>query len=126
MLQSSGMKSNLTECTIYVAKEYKGWQKTVLLKLQEMYSESDNSLPPNNEIFLALKALDELNPYIKKIMPFVQATKESISLHKADALGISLPFDESAVLSANKKYLASTLEVRLHLVLNLPKYHASE
>ncbi len=80
-----------------------------------MYSKSDNSLPPNNEIFLALKAIKELNPYIKKIMPFVQAIKESVSLHRADALGISLPFDEKVVLSASKKYLAGTLEVSLYL-----------
>jgi hypothetical protein len=111
MSQSSSTKQGLTKCTIYVAEEYKGWQKTVLLKLQEMYSPSDNSLPPNNEVFLALKTIDELNPNIKKIMPFVQAMKESVSLRKADAFIIKLPFDEKAVLSANIKYLARTLEV---------------
>ena len=106
------MKQGPTKCTIYVAEEYKGWQKTVLLKLQEMYSTSDNSLPPNNKIFLALKALDELSLHIKKIMPFVQVMKENVSLYKADALSIKLSFDEEAVLSANKKYLARTLEVK--------------
>ena len=107
---TSGKKAP-TRCTIYVAEEYKGWQKTILIKLKELYNESDNSFPPNDVIFHTMKTIDELAPHAKKIMPFVQITKENVSAHKVDALGITLPFSEKAVRMDNMKYLANTLEV---------------
>ena len=99
-----------------MAEEYKGWQKTILIKLKELYNESDNSFPPNDVIFRTMKAVDELTPYQRKIMPFVQITKENVSAHKVDALGITLPFSEKAVLMENTKYLANTLEVCMCVV----------
>ena len=38
-------------------------------------TQADNSLPSNKEVLETLKAIDELNPHMKKLMPFVQNTK---------------------------------------------------
>ena len=84
-----------------------------MLKLKELYEENDNKFPDNGDIFQALQTISELNPYIKKIMPFVQMLKDSFNDNMTAALDITLPFDEKTVLLAHKEYLVSTLEVNL-------------
>ncbi len=46
---------------------------------------------------------------MKKVMPFVQFTKERVSAVGPSALGLTLDFDERAVLEENAAHLASTL-----------------
>ena len=95
-----------------MAEKYHGWQEIVLVKLKELYNESENTLPEGKEIFQSLKAVSELGPYLKKVMPFVQMLKDNLGLKKAAALDIVLPFNEKNVLQAHKVYLASTLKVK--------------
>ena len=37
--------------------------------------QAENCLPPNKEVFESLKAVAELKPHMKKLMPFVQHVK---------------------------------------------------
>ena len=60
---------------IYVAKCYPEWQRLILLKLEELYNEEQNCLPPNKEILTKLKTIEYLKPHMKKLMHFVQHTK---------------------------------------------------
>ena len=96
---------------IYVAHGYPEWQHTTLVKLKEMYREEDNSLPPNKEVFEKLKSLPELKPNMKKLMPFVQQVKDNVAAKGAEALQLSLPFDERETLMINLNYLVRSLEV---------------
>ena len=96
---------------VYVAEGYPSWQHLTLVKLGEMYNEAENSLPPNKEVFEKLKSLPELKPHMKKLMPFVQQVKDNIAVKKAEALQLTLPFDEKATLMINLNYLVRSLEV---------------
>lgn len=97
----------------------------VLLKLKELYNESENTLPDSNEIFQSLKTVSELSPYLKKVMPFVQMLKDNLSIKKAATLDIVLPFNEKSVLQAHEVYLASTLKVKF-LVIILIQWNGGE
>lgn len=96
---------------IYVAQDYPPWQHITLVKLRELYNEADNSLPPNKEVFAKLKSIPELKPSMKKLMPFVQQVKDNVAIKKAEALELTLPFDEKATLLVNLNYLVRSLEV---------------
>ena len=76
-----------------------------------MYNEADNSLPPNKEMFEKLKSLPELKQHMKKLMPFVQQVKDNMAVKKAEALQLSLSFNEKATLMINLNYLVRSLEV---------------
>ena len=102
---------------VYVAEGYPSWQHLTLVKLRELYNEADNSLPPNKEVFEKLKSLPELKPHMKKLMPFVQQVKDNVAVKKAEALQLSLPFDEKATLMINLNYLVRSLEVSVWLCL---------
>lgn len=62
-----------------------------------------------------LAEMPELKKYMKRVMPFVQATRESLQRVGVDALSVALPFDEAAVLADNLQYLLNTLDVSRRL-----------
>lgn len=49
---------------------------------------------------------------MKRVMPFVQATREKVDQYGLKALALTLEFDETEVLRKNSIYLANTLDVR--------------
>lgn len=55
--------------------------------------------------------MDELKKYMKRVMPFVQATREKVDQFGVKALALTLEFDEAEVLRNNSTYLANTLDV---------------
>lgn len=55
--------------------------------------------------------MDELKKYMKRVMPFVQATREKVGQFGVKALALTLEFDEAEVLRNNSIYLANTLDV---------------
>lgn len=68
-------------------------------------------LPDNKTISSKLGELPELKKYMKRVMPFVQATRDNMDRIGADALSVGLQFDEAAILKDNVQYLLSTLDV---------------
>lgn len=50
---------------------------------------------------------------MKKVMPFVQATREKVDHLGIKALALTLEFDEADVLRDNSAYLANTLDVSI-------------
>lgn len=50
---------------------------------------------------------------MKRVMPFVQATREKIDAIGLQALSLTLDFDEMDVLSKNIVYLENTLDVSI-------------
>ncbi|XP_072941496.1 leucine--tRNA ligase, cytoplasmic isoform X2 [Epargyreus clarus] len=94
---------------IWVAKEFPKWQHIILSTLKELNGPS--GLPDNKIISTKLGEMAELKKYSKRVMPFVQATREQLDRLGADALSVGLPFDEAAVLRDNRQYLLSTLDL---------------
>jgi leucyl-tRNA synthetase len=58
-----------------------------------------------------LGGIPDLKKYMKRVMPFVQATRENMERVGVEALSLALPFDEAAILLDNKQYLLGTLDV---------------
>lgn len=48
---------------------------------------------------------------MKRVMPFVQTTREKVNQLGVKALALTLEFDEAEVLRNNSGYLANTLDV---------------
>ena len=67
--------------------------------------------PDNKEISVVLSSKPELKKYMKRVMPFVQATRDKVNSTGLSALRLTLDFDEMAVLATNKAYLENTLDV---------------
>lgn len=51
---------------------------------------------------------------MKRVMPFVQATREKLEQLGPEALALTLEFDEAEILKSNSVYLAKTLNVSKH------------
>uniref|UniRef100_S4PAL2 leucine--tRNA ligase n=1 Tax=Pararge aegeria TaxID=116150 RepID=S4PAL2_9NEOP len=94
---------------IWVAKEFPKWQHIILSTLKQLNGPS--GLPDNKTISTKLAEIPELKKYVKRVMPFVQATRENMERVGVDALSVGLPFDEAAVLTDNLQYLLNTLDL---------------
>lgn len=68
-------------------------------------------MPDNKVIAAELNTKAELKKYMKRVMPFVQATREKMDTLGVAALNLTLDFDEVEVLKINQDYLRSTLDV---------------
>ncbi|XP_013185912.2 leucine--tRNA ligase, cytoplasmic [Amyelois transitella] len=97
------------KATIWVAKEYPKWQHIILTTLKQL--NGAGGLPDNKTISTELGKVPELKKYMKRVMPFVQATRENMERVGVEALSVGLPFDEAAVLLDNRQYLLSTLDL---------------
>lgn len=69
------------------------------------------SFPDNKVLAVDFSKKPELKKYMKRVMPFVQATREKVEQLGPKALALTLEFDEAEVLKANSVYLANTLNV---------------
>ncbi|KAG6459836.1 hypothetical protein O3G_MSEX011637 [Manduca sexta] len=94
---------------VWVAKEYPKWQHIILTTLKELNGPS--GLPDNKTISTKLGGIPDLKKYMKRVMPFVQATREHMERVGVEALSVGLRFDEAAVLLENKQYLLNTLDL---------------
>lgn len=102
---------------IFVAQEYVQWQRIILEKMRELYNKAENALPPNKELYEALKGIPELKNFLKKLMPFVQSIKESLDTKGEEAFALTLPYDEKETLLMNLKYIVHSLEVGFSALL---------
>ncbi len=102
-----------THATIYVAKTYPPWQCIVLSTLKDMYETSGGvEQPPNNKLISQeLGKKSELKKWMKKVMPFVQFTKERVAQSGLSILDLTLEFDEKDVLMNNMDYILSSLQL---------------
>ncbi|XP_012279692.1 leucine--tRNA ligase, cytoplasmic isoform X2 [Orussus abietinus] len=100
-----------THGTIWVAKSFPPWQSIVLTTMKELYTKNKNTLPENKVIATELGGKAELKKYMKRVMPFVQATREKIESIGVTALNLTLDFSEVDVLAGNKDYLCNTLNL---------------
>ncbi|GMS90602.1 hypothetical protein PENTCL1PPCAC_12777 [Pristionchus entomophagus] len=100
-----------TEATIWVAKEYPGWQRTVLTILAEQFKANAGQLPENKSISQLIAKDESLKKFAKKTMPFVQMVKENFELKGVAALAVACEFDQAAVLVENRDYLMNGLEL---------------
>ncbi|XP_031781596.1 leucine--tRNA ligase, cytoplasmic [Nasonia vitripennis] len=100
-----------TNGTIYVAKTWPAWQSSVLTSMKEMYTKNGNNLPENKVIAAELAKKADLKKYTKRVMPFVQMTREKMESVGIGALNLTLDFSEFDVLTGSKDYLRNTLDL---------------
>ncbi|XP_014609108.1 PREDICTED: leucine--tRNA ligase, cytoplasmic [Polistes canadensis] len=96
---------------IWVAKTYPPWQSIVLKTMKEMYIKNGNKLPENKAIATELGSIAELKKYMKRVMPFVQVSREKLDSTGISAFNLTFDFNEYDILEQNKKYLQNTLEL---------------
>lgn len=121
-----------THGTVWIAKSYPLWQSIILSLLQERYDvrkhnfsrvinfveinldsyvQADGVLPDNKTLSTELDAKPELKKYKKKVMPFVQMTKEKVAQRGIEAIKLTMDFSETDVITKNIEYLTNTLDV---------------
>lgn len=83
-------------------------------------------MPDNKTLSSEFAAKEELKKYMKRVMPFVQTTREKLEKLGAKALALTLEFDEAQVLKNNSIYLANTLDVEEVLVKYTDEEGATE
>merc|ERR1711974_15310 len=106
-----------TKGVVYVAKEYPPWQKTVLVKLREMYESNGHTFPENKEIMNVMKTEETVKKHMKKLMPYVAHCKGQVMKNGTKALDLQVPFDEMYVLMDNLTYLVKSIELEAIEVL---------
>jgi len=99
-----------THGVIWVAKTFPPWQCTVLTTIKQLY-QKQGGVPDNKLISTELQKKPELKQYMKRVMPFVQVTKEKLEKEGLKALNLVLDFDEMEILKTNLVYLTNTLEL---------------
>ncbi|XP_047517549.1 leucine--tRNA ligase, cytoplasmic [Pieris napi] len=97
------------KAVIWVAKQYPKWQHIILSTLKELNGPA--GLPDNKVLSTKLSAINDLKKYMKRVMPFVQATRDNLQKIGPEALSVALPFDEAQLLEDNKQYLLNTLDL---------------
>lgn len=97
--------------TVWVAKTFPPWQSIVLTTMKELFNKNGGKLPDNKVIATELGSRVELKKYMKKVMPFVQATREKMELIGISAFQLTLNFNEFEVLEKNKNYISNTLDL---------------
>ncbi|VDN53772.1 unnamed protein product [Dracunculus medinensis] len=100
-----------SEAVIYIAHEYLGWQRQVLLILGDMYEKCGGLLPDNKLVSRQLLSDDSLKKVSKKVMPFVQVIRENLNIHGVSALDTACRFDQAEVLRENSEYILACLEL---------------
>ncbi|KAG1656306.1 Leucine--tRNA ligase, cytoplasmic [Nymphon striatum] len=63
---------------VWAAKTFPPWQTAVLTTLRKLF-DKNQGFPDNKVIAAELKNLTELKKYMKKVMPFVQFTKDKVT-----------------------------------------------
>ncbi|KAL1506028.1 hypothetical protein ABEB36_005464 [Hypothenemus hampei] len=122
-ITSRAEKPNM--CTVWVAKSFPSWQSCILTVLKE-HVIKNGCLPDNKTLSAEFAKKDELKKYMKRVMPFVQATREKVDQLGLKALALTLEFDEAEILRNNSIYLANTLDVEELIVKYTDEPDATE
>eukprot|EP00123_Amoebidium_parasiticum_P011673 comp20847_c0_seq1/m.27562 comp20847_c0_seq1/g.27562 ORF comp20847_c0_seq1/g.27562 comp20847_c0_seq1/m.27562 type:complete len:1047 (-) comp20847_c0_seq1:394-3534(-) len=97
--------------SIQVTASYPDWQAKSLDVLKDLYNNDRSKYEDNKAVLNLLKDLPEVKPMLKKVMPFVQFTKDAVRQRGPEALDSHIAFDELKTLSEYTAYLARNLEV---------------
>ena len=100
-----------TTATVWVAREYPAWQRAIADALAELHA-AEGKLPDKGAALKAIKTKPEVQPHMKKAMPFVAKLVDTATTQGSDALKLELAFDEQRVLEDNVEYLRRTLELQ--------------
>ncbi|XP_072383569.1 leucine--tRNA ligase, cytoplasmic [Diabrotica undecimpunctata] len=111
---------------IWIAKTFPEWQSLVLTTLKKHFQANKGVLPDNKTLSVEFGKMNELKKYMKRVMPFVQATRDKIEQLGVKALALTLEFDEAAVLKTNSAYLAYTLDLEEVIIKYTDDPEASE
>ncbi|CAH1173802.1 unnamed protein product [Phaedon cochleariae] len=96
--------------SIWVAKTFPSWQSCILTTLKTHF-EKNGSLPDNKTLSADFSKMSELKKYMKRVMPFVQTTREKLQQLGVKALALTLEFEEAEVLRKNSPYLSNSLDI---------------
>eukprot|EP00922_Rhytidocystis_sp_ex-Travisia-forbesii_P018246 GHVS01027135.1.p1 GENE.GHVS01027135.1~~GHVS01027135.1.p1 ORF type:complete len:1150 (+),score=123.45 GHVS01027135.1:50-3451(+) len=103
-----------TTAVVYVAKDYKEWQQTVLKILQGITL--NDKLEPPADFMNIVKDNPEVQKFDKNTKKLAMSfasyqMKEEIPARGLTALDLRLPFDEQSLLSGQKEFICRSLEL---------------
>jgi leucyl-tRNA synthetase len=101
-----------THATIWIARSYPSWKGIILKSLQG--SLADGRLPDKKKIYEILSGVPEIKDinFEKKVMPFVQAVKNSMDKKGKEALKQNVDLDEESLLNMVIPYLKNNLQLQ--------------
>ncbi|KAH9133181.1 hypothetical protein LEN26_007144, partial [Aphanomyces euteiches] len=103
-----------THAHIYLANQFPAWQQTVLKFMATVFDPSTKSFPADfmANLKLLLNDHEDLKKMTKNVMQFASFVKADAELRGQEAIELSMPYDQKAVLESNKLYLLKTLELQ--------------
>lgn len=87
---------------IYVASSYPAWQELVLTTLKEIYQQN-GSMPEARALAGILAQKPELSKIVKNAMAFAAQSIKEFDIVGMNALDLTMPFDEIALLNEHKE-----------------------
>lgn len=109
--------SKLKRGVVYVAKEYRDWQKTILTFLQGVPLNEDESGPKDKSFIKELRDLPAFKDFapedMKKSLPFASfMMNDEMKIRGKQALELQLPFDERDVLAERVELIKAQLGIQ--------------
>ncbi|RHY87939.1 hypothetical protein DYB35_007506, partial [Aphanomyces astaci] len=103
-----------THAHVYLANEFPSWQQTVLTFMATLFDKATKSFPADfmAKLKVLLNSHDALKKMTKNVMQFASFVKADAELRGQDAIELSMPFDQKAVLESNKLYLLKSLDLQ--------------
>ncbi|TMW63632.1 hypothetical protein Poli38472_002573 [Pythium oligandrum] len=102
-----------THAHVYLSNEFPEWQQKVLTFLASVFDAKNKTFP--DDFMKLLKehvAKDEsLKKITKNVMQFAAFVKDEAIVRGQEALDLSMPYDQKAVLESNKLYLLRSLDL---------------
>lgn len=89
---------------VYVASAYPDWQALTLTTLKEIYEEN-KEMPAARALAGILSKKPELKPKLKNAMAFAAQSLKEFAIVGMEALDLTMPFDEIALLNEHKEII---------------------
>eukprot|EP01112_Ceratiomyxa_fruticulosa_P016056 TRINITY_DN4815_c0_g6_i1.p1 TRINITY_DN4815_c0_g6~~TRINITY_DN4815_c0_g6_i1.p1 ORF type:complete len:1112 (+),score=284.52 TRINITY_DN4815_c0_g6_i1:32-3367(+) len=106
------------EATVTISKSFPEWQRKTLVYLATVYDPVEKKFHATQQQMKENFLKDPtMAPHLKDIMGFAEAVKQDAAIRGADALELSMPFDERETLETSLNYITRTLELtKLNIV----------
>lgn len=104
----------------YIADRYTEWQSRILVLMQQQ-AVNGNSLPANIMEVLKEKVMVDpvLKPFMKDCLKFAAYVRDDFKDRGAEALELTLPYDQKAVLLDNLDYVLKSVGLEELSIFNL-------